>query len=163
MKINDLRIGTRLGAGFAIVLLLTAAVAGLGIHGMSKSNQELDNIVTRNVYKMDLLRKMADSVHIVARVTHSMVLLSDAAEIAEEIRTLTSARATYNAAWDALQKTPTDGAGEALRAKLRTAQQVTRPLNDKVVELAKANSDAEATVVLMKQASPATARWQAAF
>ncbi|HEX8477234.1 MAG TPA: methyl-accepting chemotaxis protein [Telluria sp.] len=163
MKINDLRIGTRLGAGFAMVLLLTAAVAWLGIHGMSKSNDEFEKIVNQNVYKMELLRRMSDSVHIVARITHSVVLLTEPAEIDNQIKLIASARERYNGAWEALQKTPTDAAGEALRAKLRAAQQVTRPLNNKVVELAKANSDAEATALLMREASPATSAWQQAI
>ena len=163
MNIRNLRIGTRLGAGFAIVLALMAAVAALGINGMANSNAALEKIVNQNVYKMDLLREMSDGVHIVARVTRTIVLLSDPAEIETEIKKIGAARAQYNAAWDALQKTPAGPEAMAIRAKLLAAQQRTRPLNDKVVQLARVNDDQQAIRVLIQDAGPATTAWQAAI
>ncbi len=163
MKITDLRIGTRLGAGFAIVLLLLAAVATLGIHGIASSDAALGNIVHQNVHKMGLLHEMSNSVHIVSRVSRSIVLLNEPTEIETEIKKIVDARGKYNAAWEALQKTAASAHGAEIRAKITAAQQLTRALNDKVIELARENKDAEATLVLLKQAGPATVAWQAAI
>ena len=77
MKLSNLPIGTRLGAGFAIVLLMLIGVAYLGIHGMQQSNQSLHHVVTVNIKKMDALEDMSRSIHIVSRVVRSIALLSD--------------------------------------------------------------------------------------
>jgi len=59
MKLSNLSIGTRLGAGFALVLLMLIGVAYLGIHGMQQSNNALHHVVTVNVKKMDALEEMS--------------------------------------------------------------------------------------------------------
>ncbi|MDB5962748.1 MAG: chemotaxis protein [Massilia sp.] len=163
MKIKNLAIGTRLAGGFAIVLALTIVVAGLGINGMSRSNAALERIVNKKVYKMELLHGMSDSVHVVARVSRSIVLVSDSGEIEAEAKKIIDARSRYNTAWTALLKTPATPAGEQKRATVLAAQQLTGPLNDKVIQLARNNSDAEAIQVLMREAAPATNKWQAAI
>jgi methyl-accepting chemotaxis protein len=47
-----------------------------------------------------------------------------------------------------------------LRAKLSESQAQARPLNNQVVELARANEDAKALELLLKEAGPATQKWQ---
>jgi methyl-accepting chemotaxis protein len=163
MNIGNLKIGTRLGAGFAIVLLLLAGVAGLGINGMNHTNEALDEIVNDNVYKMNLLQDMSESEHIVSRVTGNIVLLSDVPAIEREIKKIADASDHYNAAAEALDKTAESDAGKVIRAKIKEAQVVARPLNDKVIELARANKDTEAIGILMTEAGPATTKWQDAL
>jgi methyl-accepting chemotaxis protein len=103
---------------------------------------------------------MSESVHIVARVTRSVVLLSDEAAIRKEMEKVTKARAVYNQAEDQLAKLPATPKGLEIRERIAAQAKITRPLNDQVFELALANKDAEATEVLMKQAGPLTQTWQ---
>ena len=163
MHLHHLNIGTRLGAAFTLLLALLAGVAGLGINGMSHSNDALENIVEVNVYKMNLLQEMSRSVYIVAGVTPTVALLTDPAQVAREMKIVGEARERYNAASAALEKTPASPAAQAVRAKIRAAQALTRPLNNQVMELAQAGQAAAATRVLLYQAAPATAAWQAAL
>ena len=163
MNLNNLNIGTRLGAGFALLLALMAGVAALGIDGMARANQALDNVVDVNVYKMNLLEEMSRSVHIVAGAATTMVLVTDAADAEREMKLIADARERYNAAWAALEKTPASPSAEIIRAKTRAAQALTRPLNNQVVALAQAGNVAAATRLLLDQAGPANAAWQAAL
>jgi methyl-accepting chemotaxis protein len=163
MNLHHLKIGTRLGAAFAFLLLLLAGVAALGINGMAKVDQALADIVEVNVYKMNLLQDMARSVHIVAAAAPTVVLLTDARQVEHEMQLVTEARARYAAASDALEKTHAAPAGLAIRAKTRAAQMLARPLNNQVMELARAGQAAEATRILFDQAGPATATWLAAL
>ena len=160
---KNLKIGTRLGAGFGIVLLLLAVVAALGIHGMGRTKHALDRIVDVNVHKMGLVQDMSESVHIISRVTRTVVLLSEPAAIERELGKLMAARAKYDTAWAALDKSAASAEGRAVRAKMGEARLVSTALNDKVIALARADRDAEATELLIKQAAPAATRWQDAM
>jgi Tfp pilus assembly protein PilX len=54
MNIGNLKIGTRLGAGFAIVLLLLVAIAGLGINRMALMQDRMDEITQVNNVELEL-------------------------------------------------------------------------------------------------------------
>jgi methyl-accepting chemotaxis protein len=163
MNLNNLNIGTRLGAGFALLLLLLAGVAALGIDGMARANQALDTIVDVNVYKTRLLEEMSRSVHIVSSAVPTIVLLTDPAAIDQQMTLIKDARERYNAASTALEQTPASPTAQVIRAKTRAAQAQTRPLNNKVIELARAGDAPAATRILVEQAGPSNAAWQAAL
>ncbi|MFZ6769031.1 methyl-accepting chemotaxis protein [Undibacterium sp. Di26W] len=159
MKLSNLPIGTRLGAGFALILLMLLSVAYLGINGMQQSNEALHHVVTVNVKKMDALENMSKSIHVVARVIRSIALLSDEAQAAQEHKKIDDARALYNTAYAALEKMPLDEAGKNFLARIKESQIASRALNDKFAEMAKTNKD-EAIQFLLKEAGPANAKWQ---
>ncbi|MBC7858543.1 MAG: MCP four helix bundle domain-containing protein [Burkholderiaceae bacterium] len=159
MSIANLKIGTRLGLGFAVVLALMLGLTMTGIGSAGKIQDNLDHIINGNVYKMGLLQEMSDSLHIVARVTRTMVILTDEAAMAAEFKKIEAARTNYIAAWDALSKTPSDEAGLAMRAKIAQLQAAARAQNDKVLDLAMANKKTEATEMLIKLSGPATQLW----
>jgi methyl-accepting chemotaxis protein len=155
-----MKVGTRLGLGFGLVLVLLLFVAMLGVFNMSTIHAKLERIINENVVKTEMVNEMSESVHIVARVARSVVLLSDEPAIRAELEKVSKARATYNAALEQLGKMPATAKGTEIRARILDLQKTARPLNDKVFELALANKDDEATQILMKQAGPATQVWQ---
>jgi methyl-accepting chemotaxis protein len=106
---------------------------------------------------------MSESVHIVSRVMRSIVLLNDKAAKEAEMSKITKAREDYEKDWAALEKFVPSEAGRALRAKIAAARDAARPLNSKVIELAIAEQDDEATKLLMNEANPATQKWQEAL
>jgi methyl-accepting chemotaxis protein len=159
----NIKIGIRMTVGFAAVLLLMIVLAFVGINGMSSVEGRLDEIVKDNNYKTRLVNQLSESVHIVARVTRTMVLLSDAQTMAAEHKKLETAREKYNEAWEALNKTDASDKGKAIRAKIKAQQQEARSLTDKVLELANANKDAEATKLLLEEAGPSAQKWQDAL
>ncbi len=159
----NLKIGVRLGVGFAVVLILMAVLAVVGINGMSSVQGRLDEIVKVNMYKIKLNNEMSDAIHIVVRITRDMILLNEPTAIAADHKLLDQIRQKYNEAWDALEKSPASDQGKAIRARIKAAATETRGLNDKVLELAIANRDAEATKLLQEVAGPAAQKWQDAL
>jgi methyl-accepting chemotaxis protein len=159
----NMKIGIRLTAGFAAVLLLMAAIAGIGINSMSTLNGQVEDLVTNNMYKNKLANEMSDSVHIVARVIRSIVLLKDPAAIAAERKIFDQTRQKYNQSFESLDKTATNEKGKALRSKIKIYADETRPLNDKVLDLDAAGKDDEAFKSLMAVAGPAAQKWQDAI
>ncbi|GJI92860.1 methyl-accepting chemotaxis protein [Duganella hordei] len=163
MTIANMKVGTRLSLGFGLVLTLLVLIATLGVFNMSTIHAKLDNIVNTNVARTDLVQEMSEAVHVAARVTRTVVLLTEPGHMQAELAHLTAARAGYGKAKEALEKFPASDKDTALRARIEAAAQEARPLTDKVLALALANQDAEATELLMKQAAPATQRWQDAM
>jgi methyl-accepting chemotaxis protein len=159
MKFANLKIGVRLGAGYALILIMLLLVTIIGLFGMQRSNEALHHVVDVNVKKMDLLVTMSRSVHVVSRVTRTIALLSDEALAQQEHKKIDDARKAYDDAFTALEKMPMDDNGKALVAKIKSEQFATRPLNNKFAELAKTNKD-EAIAFLLKEAAPATSKWQ---
>jgi len=163
MSLANLKIGVRLGAAFATTLLLMVALIAVGIVNMAHIEARLDEIVNENNHKMKLSNDMSEAVHIVSRVLRTIVLLHEPAAIDVEEKKIELARDQYNAAWDVLNKTATNDAGKAIRAKIKEAQETARALNNRVLELGHLHKDAEAISFLLKQASPATQKWQDAL
>ncbi|MET3134110.1 methyl-accepting chemotaxis protein [Oxalobacteraceae bacterium GrIS 1.11] len=162
MHIAHWKIGTRLGAGYALILAILIGVALLGIRGMSSSNDALHHIADINVYKMSLLEDMSKSIHIVSRVARTIALLSDEAAARTEHKKIDDAREKYNTAYAALEKMPLDEAGKAFVAQIKQEQNATEPLNDQFIAMAKAGRD-EAIAFMLKVAGPATNKWQDAI
>ncbi|MEO5658613.1 MAG: methyl-accepting chemotaxis protein [Polaromonas sp.] len=160
---KNIKIGIRLAAGFAAVLLLMSALAGVGIYNMSILNAQVEDLVNNNMYKNKLGNEMSDSVHVITRVMRSIVLLKDPAAIAAERKKLDQASEKYNRAFDSLEKTTTNEKGSALRSKIKGQAVETRPLNEKVLALDAAGKDDEAVAVLMAEAGPAAQKWQEAI
>ncbi|WP_394787331.1 methyl-accepting chemotaxis protein [Rhodoferax sp.] len=163
MQFSQLKIGTRLKIGFGLVVVLSLASTGLALQKLSNVQRNLEDVVKVNNAKIDLNNAMSQSVHVVARVIRTIALLDDPAAIDGEMPKITQARESYDKNWEALQKFPASDAGKANRAKIAQAASIARPLNNQVIELGRADKDAEATVLLLKEAGPATTAWQDAI
>jgi len=160
---SNLKIGTRLALGFALLLVLMAALIQVGMSNMAGIQGRLDEIVNTNNMKTKLVSDMSESVHIVSRVMRTIVLVNDPVVMEGEQKKIEAARDKYNQANEALLKTATSERGAAIRVRIKDAQQEARVLNDKVLALAQANKDDEAIKLLMAQAGPASTKWQAAL
>jgi len=163
MASKHMKVGTKLGLGFGLVLVLLLSIAALGVVNMSTIHAKLDRVVNENAVKTELVGRMSEAVHIVARVSRSVVLLDNDAAIANEMNKVASARKAYDEARDRLAAMPATAAGVAIRDRIAGMQNASRALNNKVFELARAHDDVAATEVLMKQAGPVTQQWQDAM
>lgn len=159
----NMKIGLRLTLGFVIVLALMAGLAAIGINSMATIQAQLDATVQERMVKIKLNSDMAEAIHVITRITRTIILLDDPAKRAAEKKKLDSFRQKYNDAWEALNKFPASDAGKAIRAKIKEGATEGRPLTDKVLELADANKDAEATAFLMAEAAPSAQKWQDAL
>ncbi len=156
----NMKIGLRLTLGFAAVLALMAALAVVGIHGMASVQGRLDEIVNGNMVKIDINNKMARAVNDVQRLMRTLMLIKDPVGQATQRKAIEKARAEYNDAFEELNKLPASEKGKSMRANIKEAALVVRPLNDKVVELSIAGKNEEAIALLMGEARPAAQKWQ---
>jgi len=162
MNIVNLKIGPRLGFAFGLILILLVGVAVMGINNMSKTDDALHHIVDVNMKKMAYLEDMEGSVHIVARVIRTVAMLSDENEATIQKKKIDEAREVYNAAFASLAKMPLDEAGKTFVARIKDDQDVTRPLDDKFLAMAKIDK-VSAVQFLLKEIGPTTTKWQDAM
>jgi methyl-accepting chemotaxis protein len=155
MSFLDLKIGARLGLGFAAVLILLAAVLGLGLSSMERIEGRLNDIVADKNVKVATANTMLDMIRDIAAYASNIVLLTDDALMQEEKKKMAAARAKYGEAKTLLVKMAVSEKEKALLAKLNDLLAIAVPLNNQVLELRQQNKNAEATEFLMKQAGPA--------
>jgi methyl-accepting chemotaxis protein len=160
---KNIKIGMRLGLGFFVVLLLMAILIYEGLDGMAAQNSKMDKIVNENDVKTALNSAMSENVHIVSRVIRTIILQQDHAAQQAEKEKITKARDTYNKARDDLEKFPASEKGRELRKKIDEAAVATRAVNNKVLDLAFAEKDAEALQLLMSEGAPLMTKWQEAI
>jgi len=163
MNFNHMKIGTRLGFAFGVVLLISIISALLTLSKVADIQDNLRDIVKDNNVKLKLTNDMADTIHVIARVMRTVVLLKDNATREREMAKISKARADYNQFLTTLEKLPPSQAGQLLRQKIATAGSVAGALNNKVLELAKNGQEAAAISLLMNEAGPATQLMQDAL
>ena len=152
---SNLKIGTRLGLGFATVLLLLAGVAGLGLRSMAEVQARLDGIVTGNNARLEAVNKMADAIRDIAIFDSNMILLTDADTMREEARRIAAAREQFSGARKVLAGLVDTADGKALLARADDKVAVVVPLNNQMTELALQNRNEEATTLFISKFQPA--------
>ncbi|CAA2109826.1 methyl-accepting chemotaxis protein [Variovorax paradoxus] len=151
----NLKIGTRLGAGFAAVLLLLAGVVGLGVNALGDIQSRLDGIVNGNNVKVTSVNTMADAIRDIAILDGNLILLSDEAAMREQSQKIVNARERYTEGRAALAKLLATPTGKALLARIDEKVAVLVPLNTQLSDFALKNQNDEATMLFITKFQPA--------
>ena len=157
MSFSNLKIGARLGLGFALVLALLAAVAGVGLASMSRIETRLTQIVDDNNVKIFSISTVADNFRDISLAVSNMVVQENPAELQKQVDALAAARGRYGKAKKAFLATKLNEQEKALLAKLDAAIGFAKPKVDKTVELSVAGSRTEAAQNMTMHSAPATA------
>jgi methyl-accepting chemotaxis protein len=160
---STMRIATMLSIAFGSLVLVIAAAGGVALVNFSNIALELDHIVLENSKKLHYANTMSESVHIMARVMRTELLLTDRNQVEAEHKKLDEAAQTYEKARTAMHALPTGDKGRASRAAIDKAAAAARPLTDRVLTLAKEGKTTEAVLVMMEEAGPAAYQWQQAL
>ena len=163
MNLSNFNIGTRLGVAFGLVALLSTASAGLALYKLSGIQGNLQDVVLDNNAKIKLNQEMSDSIHAVARLMRDAVLLKERAEVEAVAGKIGKQAEAYDQAATALSAFSGAAKPSPRRAKIAASRDAARVQVAKVVSLSLAGNEAEAITVLMKEAGPATAKWQDAI
>ncbi|KAB7771923.1 methyl-accepting chemotaxis protein [Xanthomonas maliensis] len=153
-------VGPRLAAAFAILILLSAAIALIGYRGLTSARSLVDALVSQNMTKIRLSNDMINANYVIAAEVRNLVLPTSDEENRKFAENIQAARADYTKARDALYAMPASPAGAEIRAEIDRRRAVVKGLNDKVIELAKSGDRDTALPLLLKEAAPAMQQWQ---
>jgi methyl-accepting chemotaxis protein len=165
---SHLKIGTRLGAGFLVVVLAMVALTVYGVAEVHKISDRLTVVNDLNGVKQRYAINFRGSVHDRAIAVRDVVLARTDAELQTEVQTIRTLTTKYD---ESATKMDTIFADEAnvspteqqALAEIERIQSKTLPLITKVVDLRTAGDNEQALLVLTTQAKPAFIEWLAAI
>ncbi|WP_444845363.1 methyl-accepting chemotaxis protein [Duganella caerulea] len=161
-----MKVGTRLGLGFALVLLFLVAVTAVGIFRMAQIQDRLDHVITVNNVVSRLVVDMRSNVGDRVTSLRILTLMTDAGDMEPEMNRIKELAGKYA---DAQNKLSSQFAIEAtaeekaLLATVKEQEAIAMPAIAKASELWLANKAEEATKVLIKEIRPAQKKWMAAL
>jgi methyl-accepting chemotaxis protein len=164
MSFANMKVGMRLGGGFALVLALLVAVTLLGLSRMGQIQAGLNEILQVNNVEADAATALRLTVIDRMVAVRNLALLSDAAEMQPEAERIKVQERKYAAAEDKLNKMFSTLAGttaeeKAMMPKIKAAETAVLPLIAKAAELGLANKPEEVTRLLMKEIRPLQTKW----
>lgn len=157
----NMKIGRRLGFGFALLLVLSAGCTVVGLTGLWMVEKNLEDAANSTIHKTALLDEMVASARVIARTTPAAAVLTDKAAIEQTVLQINAAVNNYNKAWEALEKTAGSDHELAIRTKIKETFNAARTLNQQVLELSLSGKNKEAFQSLLNDASPASQQWEA--
>jgi methyl-accepting chemotaxis protein len=161
-----MKVGTRLGLGFALVLLFLVAVTTVGIFRMAQIQDRLDHVITVNNVVSRLVIDMRANVNDRISSLRVLTLMTDAGDMEPELNRVKELAAKYT---DAQNKLSAQFAKEAtaeektLLATIKEQEALAMPAIAKATELWLASNAEGATRVLIKEIRPAQKKWMTAL
>ena len=164
VNMTRLNIGTRLGLGFATLIILMLILAVVGLVEMASINSKLHHIAKVNDVEARLLTAMHSSVSQRAIAIRNIVLIRTETDKKPELEHIQAQIKHYKEAEEKLNSmlsadTETSAEEKALVSKIQEAQSITLPFLSKVSDLGMANQTEAAVKVLLEEARPAQRKW----
>ncbi len=154
MTLDHVKIGTRLGAGFAIVLALLVAIVVLEMSSMARIGSHTHDIIADKNVKMEAANRMVDNIRGIALHLANVVVVPSTPEMNAELQKIAEARKKYGEAKKVLSEHAGDGQEKAMLVNLDTLISDSAAKNNKVIELRKDGEIQDATSYLTQTAAP---------
>jgi methyl-accepting chemotaxis protein len=158
-----LTIGMKLGIVFGFLLVVIAVMVCFGISSTRKINGSVEEIAkgsyAKTVYAFQASKALDD---VVASI-RMLALVKDEKVIVTERQKIEEARGRYKEAMTKLEETEKSEEGKKLLENMKNAIAPAAQANNRVMALALAHKQEEATALLMKEAIPLTAKLEETF
>ncbi|MFC0131457.1 methyl-accepting chemotaxis protein [Massilia eurypsychrophila] len=166
MNLSNMKVGTRLGLGFALVLFFLVAVTVIGIVRMAQIQDRLDHVVGVNNVVTRLVIDMRGNVSDRINSLRILTMMSSPDEMETDMNRIKAQTAKY----DEIEKKLTDKFAaesspqeKALLVQVKEHEAVAMPAIAKASELWLASKAEEATRVMIKEIRPAQKKWMEAL
>jgi methyl-accepting chemotaxis protein len=162
MNLSNMKVGMRLGLGFALVLVLMVILTVVGIVRMAQIQNRLDHVVSVNNVVTRLVVDMRNNVSERVTSLRTLTLMTDPADMEPELKRFKEQTGKYDALQKKLaEKFAAEASAEekALLTQIESAEGVAMPAIAKASELYLANNAMDATRVMVKEIRPAQKKW----
>ncbi|OFJ48230.1 methyl-accepting chemotaxis protein [Janthinobacterium lividum] len=161
-----MKVGTRLGLGFALVLVLLVAVTVLGIARMAQIQARLDHVIDVNNVVTRLVIEMRGNVSDRITSLRILTLMTDASDMEPEMARIKTQTSTYQETQKKLEeKFAVESTAEekTLLASIKEYEAAAMPAIAKASALWMANEAEAATRVMIKEIRPVQKKWMDAL
>ncbi|MFA9275728.1 MAG: MCP four helix bundle domain-containing protein [Candidatus Aquirickettsiella gammari] len=163
MNLTTMKVGKRLGLGFALVLVLLIAVTSLGISRMSLIQDRLEDIVNVSNVKSRLIIDMRAIVYDRQVSLRNLTLLTDIDDMSKDLKKIDEQSKNYGdkeaKLIDMLKGDRGSDAERTLLAKLKDKEKATASLPNLARDAGVANDPEAATITLIKKIRPLQDEW----
>jgi methyl-accepting chemotaxis protein len=132
MKLNNLKVGTRLGLGFGAVLVMLAITIGLSIYSQSELAENTNDIVNVTYPKVQQAQIIMNHNNKIARSLRNALLIRDDAKAAKEMAVIMEKRKENDTAMKKLDEMVQSGKGQELFNAVQAAR---KPFNESLDEV----------------------------
>jgi methyl-accepting chemotaxis protein len=164
--LNNMKVGTRLALGFALVLVLLVVVTVVGIGRMSQIQDRLDKVVSVSNVSTALVTDMRNNVGERVASLRVLTLMTDPADMEPEMVKFKEQTRKYEEAQKKLSTlfaAHASDAEKALLAKVKQFEGEAMPAIQKASELYLANNAMDATRVMIREVRPVQKKWTEAL
>jgi methyl-accepting chemotaxis protein len=137
---NNLKIGVRLGLGFAFVLLMLAAISILSITRINELNAGINELAEGRIPKIIMADELSLNVQLVGRGLRNMIMTSDKAIEKQQHEAITKARARNSELYQQIAPLILTEKGKALLTKATDARTKYGAMTDRMLALADTSS-----------------------
>lgn len=145
--LGNLKIGVRLGVGFALTLALLVFISVLGYLRIEALNQQVESLVKVEFPETVQANDIIDAINIVARQLRNAYIYSGA-EQQKSLDTIPVQRQVISDRIEKLEKSITDDKGKELLGKVKSARLVYLAAQNKFIELLKADKRADIVTLM---------------
>jgi methyl-accepting chemotaxis protein len=160
VRMADIKIGTRLSAGFIIILILLVMTIIIGAYNMMTIEENLDHIVNINNERIISANAMGSTISEVAVALRNMLIYNDPELNQKMEKRIQDLEATYDKEFGKITEftSPSDSKGLELIEKIKVEQKTAKPLRESTIKLILENKKQEA-LDLMNEMSPEVRKW----
>ena len=137
---NNLKIGVRLGLGFAFVLLMLAAISILSITRINELNAGIDELAEGRIPKIIMADELSLNVQLVGRGVRNMIMASDKTVEKQQAEAIAKARSRNTEIYEKMTPLILTEKGKALLAKATDARTKYGVVTDRLLSLADTSS-----------------------
>jgi methyl-accepting chemotaxis protein len=154
MNLRDMKIGTRLGVGFGVIIVLLIVLAVIGVANLKRLSASLDLIVHVSNTLTESAQVAGKEILSIDRALITMIAAKDNGIREEEKQSIEKSRAVYKGAIDNIEKLDRSEKGKAILSEIKDRLAKAREVNNKVTTLTDAGKRDEANDLYMGQTRP---------
>jgi len=154
MLLAQFKVGTRLAAGFALLLVLLAAITAIGLSRMALLQSNLDTVVNSDFAKVALANKMRDAIRFQSIALRDIVLQEDLGFKKKELKLMKLAREDYKTAFEKLKTLITSEDTKKLLGEIHSAEERTKEVAGAALDLSLDDKHAEAAEAVREKVRP---------
>ncbi|WP_027209885.1 methyl-accepting chemotaxis protein [Burkholderia sp. WSM2232] len=163
---ENMKVSTRLQAGFGLLTALMLMLAAIALFGLSQLDKSLDGIARVNNEETRLANVLRASIQDRAIAIRNLALITDPRDVAEEAERMKKQDQIYADAYQQLTRLFTEEPSTTARERslidqIRQDEAATMPPLRKAIELALAQNTALATQEVLQNARPPQRVWLA--
>ena len=151
---KNIKIGMRLGAGFATVVLLMIAIAFIGITRLSSLNEGIEQIIKDKYPKTVVANDVISHVNIIARSMRNTIIMDKQEQIDKELSRIQDSRKAIKDDLDKLEQTIHSDKGKELLKGVIEARSKYVPGQDHFLKLIGEGKKDEAKPILLNEIRP---------